>query len=50
MDVIRWLLAKGMSPNVLNNADSTPMHSAAGAGQGFTLVHYSAQRKHLFED
>ena len=33
VDVIRWLLAQGMSPDVRNNADSTPLHSAAGAGQ-----------------
>ena len=33
VDVIRWLLSHGMSPDVTNNADSTPLHSAAGAGQ-----------------
>ena len=33
LDVMRWLLAQGMSPDVRNNADSTPLHSAAGAGQ-----------------
>ena len=33
VDVIRWLLSQGASPDARNNADSTPSHSAAGAGQ-----------------
>ena len=32
-DVVRWLLRRGLNPDVRNNADSTPLHSAAGAGR-----------------
>lgn len=34
---ITWLCERGMDPNVTNKADSTPLHSAAGAGQITTL-------------
>lgn len=34
---ITWLCEREMDPNVTNKADSTPLHSAAGAGQVKTL-------------
>ena len=37
VDVVRWLLRQGASPDVRNNNDGAPAHSAAGAGRSDVL-------------
>jgi tetratricopeptide (TPR) repeat protein len=37
LDIVRWLLRQGASPDARNNNDSAPLHSAAGAGRGDVL-------------